>query len=115
MQKLRDSAGAIAAFLLIGLGLGLAFSTFPIVGAMLLCFGVGLGVWQGVAVWKARQNRYDLSTLWDAPLPERRPIAYDEEPDEDTVDDPDAMAYCHLCGHAVPLDYSRCPECGNPL
>ena len=114
MQKFRDNAGLIASALLFALGLGILL-VLPIVGTMLALLGLGFTVWQGIALWKARRGRYDLSTLWDAPLPERRPISYDDEPDESALDDPDQMAYCHLCGHAVPLDYARCPECGNPL
>ena len=115
MQAFRDNAGLIASVLLLALGIGLFFVSFPIVGTMLVLLGLALSIWQGIGLWKARQNRYDLKTLWDAPLPDREPLRYDETPDEDTVDDPDAMAYCHICGHAVPLDYSRCPDCGNPL
>ena len=114
MQKLRDSAALIAALVLFALGLGLLL-ILPIVGTMFAVLGLGIALWQGRALWQARQSRYDLKTLWDAPLPDRQPIQYDDQPDESALDDPDTMAYCHLCGHAVPLDYSRCPECGNPL
>ena len=109
MNILRKFVGVIAAVLVLAMGVGLLW-VLPIFGAMLLFLGIGLTLWQARELWRQREDPYDLGKLWEAPLPEETP----DEPDESVLDG-DSMAYCHLCGHAVPLDYARCPECGNPL
>jgi hypothetical protein len=105
----RKAAGLIAAVLVVALGCGLLLVT-PIFGAMLAASGLALVVWQALTLWRAREDPYDLKKLWDAPVP----LSDDDQPDESALD-ADAMSYCHHCGHAVPLSYARCPECGNPL
>jgi hypothetical protein len=109
MEKLRKTAGLIAAVLVVALGCGLLLVT-PIFGVMLATSGLALMVWQALALWRAREDPYDLKKLWDAPvlLGEES----DDQPDESGLES-DSMAYCHQCGHAVPTTYARCPECGN--
>jgi predicted nucleic acid-binding Zn ribbon protein len=76
---------------------------------MLLAAGVGaaLGGW---AAWdfarQRREDRYDLSRLWER-----------EEPREDAEesDEPFDMVYCRRCGAAMPADRAFCQDCGNKL
>jgi uncharacterized paraquat-inducible protein A len=109
MDALRRFAALIASLLIMATGVGL-FLVQSIFGAMLAVAGLGLVVWQGVVLWRSHQDRYDLKKLWDSPVP----MDGDDQPDESALEE-DSMAYCHNCGHAVPLSYARCPECGNPL
>lgn len=108
MDFLRKSSALIASLLITATGVGLLFA-LPIFGTMMLIAGLGLTIWQCIVLWKSREDPYDLKKLWDSPVP-----MDNELPEEPTLDD-DAMAYCHNCGHAVPLTYARCPECGTPL
>jgi hypothetical protein len=102
MTWLRKFASLIAALLIAATGAGLFFAA-PIFGTMLALAGLGLALWQGIVLWKDREDPYDLKKLWDSPVP-----LDDDTPDEAALE-ADAMAYCHYCGHAVPSD------CGNPL
>ena len=107
MAAFRQSAGLIAAVLVAAFGGLLAFST-PVLGAALLVVGIVAVLWQGRQLLDARRDRYDLSRLW-----EREPEPPDE-PDESDLED-DGTLYCHACGHAVPRQFHRCPECNRPL
>ncbi|MGC4047686.1 MAG: hypothetical protein QM758_28165 [Armatimonas sp.] len=108
MASLRKFAALIASLLIAATGAGI-FLVAPIFGTMMALCGLGLVIWQGIVLWRSREDPYDLKKLWDSPVP------IDEDvPDESPVEE-DAMAFCHVCGHAVPLNYARCPECGNPL
>ncbi len=111
MSVWRKAAGLIAAVLVVAVGTGLLLVT-PIFGVMLLISGLALALWQALTVWRAREDPYDLKKLWDAPVPLKDED--DDQPDESALDR-DSMAFCHQCGHAVPLSYARCPECGNLL
>jgi hypothetical protein len=111
MKVLRKAAGLIGAILVVAFGGALLLVT-PIFGAMLGVAGVGLLVWQVRALWKSREDPYDLKKLWDAPVPIEGDAI--EEPDESYLE-ADSLAYCHRCGHAVPDGYARCPGCGSPL
>src|ERR1051326_4992910 len=90
-------------------------------GAILLCFGLALTVTgampliaAGVALWGAglaavcinvyqavtaglrrRRDPYDLSRLWEEPLPEEAPL----EPETDALDAD--LVYCHRCGASM--------------
>ncbi len=108
MNAWRKAAGLIAAVLVVAVGTGLLLVT-PIFGVMLLISGLALALWQALTLWRAREDPYDLKKLWDAPV-----ALDDDQPDESDLER-GSLAYCHQCGHAVPLSYARCPECGNLL
>ncbi len=107
MAAFRRAAGLIAAFLVSAFGGVLLLGT-PLLGAPLLLAGLGAALWQTRQLLAARRDPYDLSRLWE-PAPE--PPA---EADEDAVED-EGTLYCHSCGHAVPRQFHRCPECQRPL
>jgi len=112
MGTFRRAAGLIAALILLLAG-GALVGGDPILGGALLVVGAGASVWQGWQLWKSRRDPYDLSRLWDDPLPGDEP---EEEPDPDSFyTEDDGTLYCHGCGHAVPATLARCPECGRQL
>lgn len=107
MTTLRQAAGLIAAVLVAAFGFALmSASTF--LGGGLVVVGAIIGVWHLRNLAQARRNPYDLSRLW-----EREPEPPDEA-DETQVED-EGTLYCHGCGHAVPHQFHRCPDCNRPL
>ena len=82
-------------------GLGLFFS-----GLAVVC----VNVYQAMEEWlRRRRDPYDLSRLWEDPLPE-------EQPDEETVlPDDDELVYCHRCGASMDRRFGVCPDCGARL
>ena len=87
----------------------LLFRNAAILTVGLTVCGIGLGavVWQGVQMWREREDPYDLNKLWDTPPP---------EPDTPAKAPTDAtLIYCHRCGSSMSEAYSTCPQCGNLL
>lgn len=107
-------ARILAGLVLAGFGGG--FALVPSLPARV--FGVGLGAaglggaaLHGAAALRERRRAtdpYDLSRLWDEPLPE----------DDDEPLEPDAayeLVYCHRCGACASALHAFCPDCGSRL
>ena len=107
MATFRRTAGLIAALLVAAFG-AIVLPGSRLIGAALLAVGIGAALWQIRELFDARRDPYDLSRLW-----EREPEPPDE-PDETLTED-EGTLYCHSCGHAVPRQFHRCPECHRPL
>ena len=107
MKFFRLWSGVIASLVISASGAFVSFGEAHIFGLMLMCIGLLGAVWQAWQIRKEQGDPYDLNKLWDSPLPE------DIQP-EDALYEPD-QAYCHRCGHIVPDDFARCPDCGEPV
>jgi uncharacterized paraquat-inducible protein A len=104
----RQWAGVIASLILAGSGFLVSFGKEAhYFGLIFGSVGLVAAAWQAWQVKKDMGDPYDLNKLWDSPLPEDiQPEVADFEPDQ---------AYCHRCGHIVPDDFARCPDCGEPV
>lgn len=106
MQVMRQWSGVIAA-LILALAGGVMVGELHVLGSTFLVLGLAAAGWQAWMIKKEAGDPYDLNKLWDSPLPE------DIQP-EDVPYELD-QAYCHRCGHIVPEDFARCPDCGEPV
>lgn len=111
----RIAAGLVA----LGMGLGVAAipSILSMVGGLGLFFtGLGMvcvNVYQATYEWlRHRRDPYDLSKLWDEPLPENPP-AVPALPQE--LPQEDDLVYCHRCGASMHGIHAICPDCGHRL
>ncbi len=73
-------------------------------------FFAGVESYRWFQDWRHREDPYDLTRLWEAPLPEKTNAL---EPEEDGVER--EYALCHRCGDAVAIGYAICPHCGCVL
>lgn len=105
MKFFRQWSGVIAALVISASGAFVSFGEAHFFGLMLMWVALLAAAWLAWQVKKEMGDPYDLNKLWDSPLPEDiQPEGTDYEPDQ---------AYCHRCGHIVPDDFARCPDCGE--
>jgi hypothetical protein len=78
-----------------------------LVGAVISGIGLGAAIWQGVQMWREREDPYDLNRLWDTPPAE-------PETPQETPDDA-SLVYCHRCGASMSDVHAICPQCHNFL
>jgi len=104
-----------AGFVLLAISLGLAsFPLFAVRAVGILLFIVSLAIvcinlYGAVDSWlRRRQDPYDLSRLWDDPLPE---IPTPDLPEPESDD----LIYCHRCGVSTSSRFAVCPDCGHRL
>lgn len=109
----RIAAGLVT--LCFGIGVAAIPSILSVLGGVGL-FVTGLcvvcaNVYTGMQEWlRRRSDPYDLSRLWDAPLPE------EEDPAAvHSATGPNDLLYCHHCGASMSQRHAICPECGNRL
>jgi hypothetical protein len=99
-----------AGLVVLAMGAPLLLFRNPVIlllGAAICGIGFGAVVWQGVQMWREREDPYDLNKLWDTPPP---------EPDTPTKTSADAtLIYCHRCGSSMSEVHAICPQCGNFL
>ena len=107
MKFFRQWSGVIASLVLAGFGGLVSLGEGHLFGLLLMAVGLLAAAWQAWQVRKEMGDPYDLSKLWESPLPE------DIQP-EDIPYELD-QAYCHRCGHIVPPEFARCPDCGTPV
>lgn len=124
-------ARVVAALILLGFGFALAADGGPmLILPAIALWGVGLTVlcinlYQTVRDYLRQSSPiqpeppsdpYDLSRLWDSPLPDRTTPARSLEIEEaEREDENPKLAYCHRCGSSMPKAYAVCPGCGNRL
>lgn len=102
------------AVLAIGMGIAAIPSILSMVGGIGL-FATGLGIicvnaYQGVEEWLHRKrDPYDLSRLWDEPLPDDSATSPPLGPEEDD------LVYCHRCGTSMHGRHAICPDCGHRI
>lgn len=105
MQVFRRWGGVIASVILAATGLFVSFGEAHLFGLLFMGVGLVAAAWQAWQVKKELGDPYDLTKLWDAPLPEDiQPEAAETLPEE---------AYCHRCDQLVPREFARCPNCGE--
>ena len=103
----------VAALVIMSIGAPMLFTglwAFVVLGAVFTGIGVfsaGVESWRWFLDWKHRPDPYDLTRLWEEPLPEK---AHALEPEEDDVER--EYPLCHRCGDAVAPGYAVCPHCG---
>lgn len=104
-RTVRQYLGLIAGGLLTVMGATFLLSPATrIYGVMVIVSG-GVGVWYGlVALRQARQDRYDLSKLFEG-----------EAMPEGGEGIPDKSGYCAVCGAFITSPYEPCPKCGSAL
>ena len=112
------AARIAAGFVLLAMSLGLAvIPLFVAREAAIVVFALSLAIicvnlYQAVDIWlRRRRDPYDLSKLWETPVPEETP---DPEPDPGGPHDDDLL-YCHRCGAAMSGQFAVCPGCGHRL
>ncbi len=94
------------------LALAAVIVTIPLPGSLALALAVAAaGIVSLAAGWKRRRDeRYDLSLLWEAPPPEP------EEPHRDHIPhDEESAPYCGWCDEAYAPGVSVCRHCGRSL
>ncbi len=129
-----------AGVIVLAMSLGLAAQPVLIVRIagialfVLALSAVCAGLYQMVGAFLRRQNDpYDLSKLWEAPLPDESPRSEHHEPlakpldaesfdakpldakplDTEPLDDD--LLYCHRCGASMSRRFAVCPDCGHRL
>ena len=108
----RIAAGVVV--LCIGIGIAAIPSILSVVGGVGL-FATGLcvvcaNVYTGMQEWlRRRSDPYDLSRLWEEPLPEEDPTVLHPAPG------PEDLLYCHHCGASMHGNHAVCPDCGHRL
>jgi hypothetical protein len=101
----RQHLGLIAGGILVVMGTAFLLSPATRVYGVMVVISGGVGVWYGlVALRQARQDRYDLSKLFDG-----------EAMPEGGEGIEDNSGYCAVCGAYIKSPYEPCPKCGAAL
>jgi hypothetical protein len=107
----------VAGLVVLGIGIGITripgfLSTFSGLGLFVTGLGFAyFNIYEAMTEFlrKRSEDPYDLSRLWDDPLPES---GANIEPDEGAQED---VVYCHRCGASISAAFSICPDCGHRL
>jgi len=110
------STRIVAGLVILAIGIGIAAipSILSLVGGLGL-FATGLGIvcvsiYESMTEWlRRRSDPYDLSRLWEEPLPDEDLPASHPPPEEDD------LVYCHRCGASMHGRHAVCPDCGHRL